>query len=312
MKCPFCQGNNVRLNGKLPSGNQRYFCKDCNKGFSKNTILIKPVITHKCPYCQGELRKAGYNRSGTERYVCKKCGKKCSRKNEKELHEPIFKYIEDKECPHCHSNRIKKAGKNKGKQRFKCLDCDKIFSDATVIREELNIICPKCEKDRITRCGHNSNGTQRYRCKDCGHKFSTEKSYKPFKPYEKKCPVCGYMYAKKAGRSGKGSYSQRKQYFKCCECGHKFLENGIFYHLTEKDKNLIYKFGVLLNVPAIYIAKHIGCSEKSVRNVLKDYERLPKVKYQRTEMDIKQDNYILNSFICKDTIESINRTKILN
>lgn len=309
IECPYCHEHQIKLDGKLPSGSQRYYCKSCKRGFSDNTNPIENPVNEKCPYCGGPLRSAGYNRSGTKRYKCKACGKGCSEKGEG-LRKPIFKYInKDIECPYCKSHSIRKAGKDNNKQRYQCLECNKYFNKDTIIKEPLNITCPKCGKKHINKSGFNPSGTRRYKCVDCGYKFTLDVTPRYFEPQAQTCPMCGHNEAKKAGRSGKGPYAERKQYYKCCKCGHKFLIDGKYHQLTDKDKQFIIKFGVNLGVPATQIAKEIGCTDKTCRKIINQFEKWKPKNYIVSERERQLDMQILNDFLCIDTHESIEKCR---
>ena len=120
--CIYCESKNIVKAGILPSGGQRYRCKDCKKKFSVST---KDKFFHegdeKCPYCGSVYtRKSGFLRDGTHRRTCRNCGKTFSERT----------VIKDKitiACPHCLSDNIIHYGHNKGQKQYYCKTCKRAF-----------------------------------------------------------------------------------------------------------------------------------------------------------------------------------------
>ena len=50
------------------------------------------------------------------------------------------------------------------------------------MEQYIKIICRHCGSDDLVKNGHSENGTQRYRCNECGKSFQTEYSYNAWKP----------------------------------------------------------------------------------------------------------------------------------
>lgn len=284
IRCPYCEGSNIKKHGILPSGNQKYYCKDCDKSFSKNTVirLTKSTIEDKCPYCGGELTTKGWNKSGTRRYKCKVCGKGCSE------HTVKLPKKDAKECPHCHSKFTRKQGKLKsGKTRYYCKTCKTYFSDGTVIKEPINVKCDSCNSSNIIRSGRDTKtGKQRYKCNECGKKFVEIKIQKTFIPQEKTCPICGHKYAKKGGMSG-----DKKQYYICLDCGHKYLENGVYKHITTLQKSTIIK-EIIKGKSVKNVSDVIGCSERTIRNIMGEYYKKETLTEEQKQLIIKFGVYL--------------------
>lgn len=68
--CIYC-GQPTKKYGHLKTGEQRYYCKSCDKSFSEHTYLTGKICT-----CGGTFVKAGFTAYGTQRYLCKSCGRK--------------------------------------------------------------------------------------------------------------------------------------------------------------------------------------------------------------------------------------------
>lgn len=261
-RCPYCGSTRLRKSGKLPNGSQRYICKKCCKGFNENTKTKEP-LNRTCPYCGStRMRKAGHNKSGTQRYYCNDCGRKSC---DKEVQTFFADINTDIECPHCHSHNLKKGGHlDSGAQRYICKDCSKYFSDKTILKPDLGLTCPTCGSHDIGTCGV-EKGKQRYRCKTCKRRFITDYEPRDFKKYEKECPRCGHKLAKAAGHTGDG-----KPYFKCLECGHKYLENPVFRQTTEEQKQRIRQLYQTTGQTRQEIADLYGISVKTVYHITKD------------------------------------------
>ena len=278
VKCPYCYGQNIKKAGKLASGKQRYVCKDCKKGFSIGNVIKKPKVEDKCPYCGGELRTKGWNASGTRRYICKSCGKGCS--------ENTIKIIplkpENKECPYCHSTNTKKGGKLRdGSLRYTCNNCDKGFSEKTIVRDTTGIYCTHCGSSDIVFCGKDTKtGKQRYKCKECNVKFVADPTTIRYTIHEQTCPHCEHTQARKAGKSN------GKQYYQCLNCGHKYLLDGKYKHLTEKQKQFIIQ-QTIKGKTVSTISTTLNCNEKTVRSVISNYSKNEKLTTQQIDTIIK-------------------------
>lgn len=289
MSCPTCNSDNIKKNGFLPSGKQRWFCKDCKHYFSEEVIprtyKEETVDGKYCPYCGGNLKYKGWNKSGSRRYLCKSCGKGCSGETPKRLNS----FHSDLPCPYCGSYHAKKSGKlRNGESRYVCNDCGKGFSSKTKIQIiPQGLVCPECGSADIGTHGIDSKtGKQRYRCRKCKRRFVENASQPKFQVHEKECPYCGHVGAKKGGRS------QGKQYYICLECNHKYLEGGKFQHLTKSKKDYIIE-QMHKGVSQKDIAKEIGVNIKSINNFLRktdEYKELRKkqVQYQRMLVNRRQ------------------------
>ena len=333
--CVYCNSERIIKSGKNKKGIQTYQCNDCKRKFSETSIL-PDKITERCPYCGGELKYKGWsNNKSTRRYICSNCKKGFSG----DLSNLKVRQI-DMPCPYCGSSNIRKGGKlQSGAKRYLCNTCGKNFNENTVIveKEHRPEKCPICQDTHIIKCGHDTKtNKQRYKCKNCGHKF-IEDYVLPFIKHEKTCPRCGYVGAKKAGKSG-----SKKQYYICLKCNHKYLENPTYRQTTQKERFLIiklylqgknyseiskilnrnertirsivdkyykretltkdqldtiYKYGVLLNIPPEFVAPYIPCTMRRCKRILAQYEKRKIIRPQLTQKEKEQDWATLDQFI---------------
>lgn len=282
-KCPYCNSTHIHKSGHYKDGRQRYRCVDCHHMLHEG-MEIKEKLNKTCPYCGStRMRKAGHNKSGSQRYYCNDCKRKSS-DNEVQI---FFKEINtDIECPYCHSHNLKKGGHLKsGAQRYICIDCNRYFSDKTVLKKDLGLTCPTCGSTDIRTSGID-RGKQRYRCHTCKRRFVIDKTERDYKRYEKTCPRCGHTIAKAAGHTGDGT-----PYFKCLECGHKYLENPKFVHTSEETKKEIkelYRNDVDRNT----IAEKYNISVKTVYHITKDVINLHEEENRKIIEELKHGTTI--------------------
>ena len=171
-------------------------------------------------------------------------------------------------CPHCNNKEIIKAGILKsGKQRYYCKSCKHYFNKSTLLSafEPLIESCPYCGGP-LLKSGHNRNGSQRYRCKKCGKRSTKGIPYSPHKDHGVTCPKCKCSITKKSGFT-----KDKRQIYICTSCNYKFTLNNKYTHVSKENKKLIAFYGVHLKVPNSDIAKLIGCSDRTIRNVKKEY-----------------------------------------
>ena len=138
--------------------------------------------------------------------------------------------------------------------------------------------------------GHDKTGKQRYKCVNCGHKFVENPTQQKFTVWEKECPRCGHIGARKAGKTS------GKQYYQCLECNHKYLENPCYKHVSPKQKQFIIRYGVNLGVSVKDLKPYVSCTERTIRNILSKYKIIRK-KYVRSKEEIRQDLMELNKYI---------------
>ena len=86
----------------------------------------------------------------------------------------------NKQCPKCNSTHIIKNGKyakDKSIQVYKCVECNYIWPDKPMKQYYKNtehIQCHKCNSTNIGKEGHTTDGRQRYKCKNCGYRFTKD------------------------------------------------------------------------------------------------------------------------------------------
>ena len=78
MKCPSCDSNNIKKNGSIHSGKQKYLCKDCKRQFvldpQKKIIpqstwdLVDKLLLEKIPLA-GISRVTGISEPWLQKYV---------------------------------------------------------------------------------------------------------------------------------------------------------------------------------------------------------------------------------------------------
>lgn len=134
--CLYCGSTHITRDGKLPSGSQRYYCADCNRGFSDATVIKEPEPDKFCPYCGSKLRKSGYSKLGYREYYCKACRKSCTENAEgipqkRDTFKDINKNVR---CPSCNSNDLRLAGQRDGRRKFSCKSCGRQFIEGSSIR----------------------------------------------------------------------------------------------------------------------------------------------------------------------------------
>ena len=280
--CPYCGSEDIRKSGTLKSGSQRYVCNSCKKCYSEHTIIREPLQL-ECPFCGGKLRLRGHNKSGTQRYKCTVCGKSCC---ETTLKPKIIDYNKNKECPYCHSKNTKKGGVLKyGNQRYVCNDCNKHFSDTTIVKIKEKIYCTKCNSTNVVKSG-SEHGKQRYLCKDCKSKFVLNPSIKQAEKVKITCPICGNNEAIKAGTS-----KDKRKYFICTKCEHKFTDEPIFRQLTKEVINKIISLHEQ-KIPNTEIAKKLNISIKTVYNHLKPIKEKIRKENLLLEREIERSKEI--------------------
>ena len=134
VECPYCGSSQVRRDGQLEQGGQRYKCNLCQKSFSSktNTELFNKM---DCPYCGSKLNYAGYTKLKNRKYHCPTCNRTCSGdENGIPIKREIFSSINTKiRCPNCGSLNLKKAGYINGIQKYVCKDCKRVFMENTPV-----------------------------------------------------------------------------------------------------------------------------------------------------------------------------------
>ena len=172
-------------------------------------------------------------------------------------------------CPHCKSSNIKKAGHLKsGVQRYYCKDCKHHFNPNT-LPYKFEVITEKCKVcgGPLVKCGFNKNGSQRYKCKECGTKCTKGVTYTPHKQHGITCPRCKHTITKKSGFTDDG-----RQLYVCDSCKYKFTLNNKYTHISEENKKLIIFYGVHCKVSDKQLSQMIGCCEKTIRNIKRQYK----------------------------------------
>lgn len=127
-------------------------------------------------------------------------------------------------CPRCGSEKLQKKGIRAGKQRYRCTECKANFCygvkyKSAPIYKESSKSCLYCGSNHTSRDGKLPNGSQRYKCLDCGRGFSDSTIIKEPEP-DKFCPYCDSKL-RKAGYSKLGY----REYY-CKNCNRSCTENA--------------------------------------------------------------------------------------
>lgn len=296
MKCPKCGSEHLKKNGFLDSGKQRYMCKDCGKGFSSFEPIIN--VIEPCIYCGSKnVVKSGKTKQNKQIYLCKDCHRKF---NENRIE------LLDATCPICGGELRYKGWSNNGQtRRFICKQCKKGFNENTVITEKPKKPekCPKCGATHINLCGHDTKTKkQRYKCVTCGYKFVENPTKPTPQIWEKECPICHHIGARKAGKSN------GKQYYQCLECKHKFLEGGLFKHVTKEEIEELKKY-YINGYSVLDMSRIFGKTKRTIKAHLAKYID----ENDKEQRNIKLNEYIVDLILNGGNIKTIcqkyNKTK---
>lgn len=113
IKCPYCNGKDLRKKGFNESGTRRLLCKTCGKSFT-----IPKDMEHLIP------------KDETDKKVKTIIVKKVEKIVKNTVKEPVKDMVkETATCVHCNSSKTKKSGKySDGRQKYYCNDCHKVFA----------------------------------------------------------------------------------------------------------------------------------------------------------------------------------------
>ena len=173
--CPHCGSTKIRKAGHLPTGYQRYHCRNCNKKISVLTTAIYYRKTDvECPYCHSfHTRLAGTLKDGTRRHVCCDCNKGFSAKT-------IIREEIKETCPFCKGNNLRRDGVRNGVQRYYCKDCKIVFTPGS---QKFDVTKKKIQKAyregaqiwKLSQTFNLTERTVRSHVKRCNHKKHREK-----------------------------------------------------------------------------------------------------------------------------------------
>ena len=278
--CPNCGSNKVHKKG-MRVGKQRYKCPACGANFTEGKEYIaakkkKPLKNIKCPYCGSiEIKRDGkLGKKRAQRYKCKSCNRGFS-----SITKLIIKLNKerktDKKCPYC-STLLNFIGYNKSKslKRYMCPSCFKTCTEDSegnpVYRKKFNevnkeIKCPNCGTYNLKKAGF-SNGHRRYVCKEC-HRGFRETTLSKAYPLENKEKVIELILKGKSPKKVAKEYSYNLDYVR-----HLLLPYYKKESISEEQKAMIIKYGVMLKVPVDYLAEYVPCSERKCKEVIKEYK----------------------------------------
>ena len=207
-------------------------------------------------------------------------------------------------CPRCGSSKLQKKGTRAGKQRYKCSSCSASFTEGVTYRsmppsilKDPDLKCPRCDSSHVVRDGKLLDGSQRYRCVECGKDFSE-------KTFQERTKVCLTSLKRRQkvlkmifnGMSVsqvalKSKYNERT----VRAIAQPYYEKEI---LTKEQKELIVRYGHYLKVPVDYLAEYVPCSQRACKELLKKYEEF---KSTSPYAKLKNPSRIYRSFFAQNS-----------
>ena len=126
------------------------------------------------------------------------------------------------------------------------------------------ISCSNCGSTNIRKDGHTSKGNQKYKCKNCGKRF-TEKPRNIFKNVSITCPSCNSLNIGKRGctRNGNPRYM-------CKDCGKSFVLKYPDPIISTEHKKLILFYNKNFGVSIKSLAKNLHHSQRTISKFLKE------------------------------------------
>ncbi|KAM8774941.1 uncharacterized protein V5649_017362 isoform 2-T2 [Rhynchonycteris naso] len=203
--------SNVMTDRVTLSGENPYVCRQCGRGFTPKSHLIKhpwvPISTIKP-------------------FFCDDCGQRFGDKSKVTTYQQT------------HS----------GEKPFLCLECGRGFGYNSLLRRhqmthsgEKPFVCPECgrgfgDKSALRTHQRTHSGEKPFICPECGRGFGDKSALKRHqrthsgeKPFV--CPECGRGFGAKSNlRVHQRTHSGEKPYL-CCECGHLFVhKSSLLFH----------------------------------------------------------------------------------
>ena len=325
MRCPYCNGTNTKKHGKLESGKQRYYCKDCKRGFSSATI-IREKLNMECPKCKNTHIVRGGFLHGQQRYQCRGCGHRFTLNPVRKISNKI-----EITCPKCNNKYVVKSGFTKDKrQYYRCTECNHKFTEqpkhrylstedtkkiiilhntgvpnidiANKLKVDVKTIYNKLRPVKLEEEKENKRVLREIQRAEIEKQKLLESKKKVVIEKKKEEPKMQLeqvnpIIIKEILSGTKPDTICSK--FKVTKTHLNNIMRTPYRQetLTESQKKLIYKFGVLLNTDPEYVAPYVPCSIKICEEYISKFKKNNISKYERTERDMYFDRLELDKFI---------------
>lgn len=278
--CPHCQGNDIKRAGKLASGTPKFYCKTCQRYFSKNTNIREDIKIH-CIHCGSDnLRRCGHSPDGTQRYLCKECGRKFMETSKRR--DEAASLVT---CPRCGHGEAVKAGHDYGKQYYRCKACGHKYALDAAFRHLTEDTIKQLVQAFLQGASYEQLN------KDFG--FSEKTLRKALYPTIDKLIVQSYL---------KGvSISVLSKRFRRSYNIIEELVKDKEQQLSQKQENFILTYGIRLGVPAADIAPHVPCSIATVERILARFEKVRRKRYVPSEEEKRLDRLTLSKYETKES-----------
>ena len=269
MICPKCGSSKLQKKGTR-AGKQRYRCTSCGANFTEGVLYksAPPLLKDpnlKCLYCgSNHVIRDGKLPDGKQRYKCVDCGKDFSEKT-----RPI------QYCPYC-GGKLTYSGYGKlGQIRYQCSSCNKNCSGDLITGKpikryffqeaNIEVKCPKCGSKNIKKDGFRKE-RQKFYCNTCGNHFLEEK--------------INYLHSEEDRLKVLKMVFKGKNVNKIAEelkytVGRVRAIARPYYKkekLSDKQKEMIIKYGYYLKVPIDYLAEYVPCSQRACKELLEKFK----------------------------------------
>ncbi|XP_037023864.2 histone-lysine N-methyltransferase PRDM9-like [Artibeus jamaicensis] len=186
---------------RIHSGEKPYVCRECGRGFTWKSVLIAHQRTH----------------SGEKPYVCRECGRGFTQKSVLTAHQRTHSGEKPYVCRECGRGFIQKSilithqRTHSGEKPFVCSECWRAFTQrSNLLRHQRThsgkkpFVCRECgqgftEKSVLITHQRTHSGEKPHVCRKCGqgftpqpHLITHQRTHSGQKPYV--CRECGGLY----------------------------------------------------------------------------------------------------------------------